>query len=98
MNKKLIVLTVAGALAVPFVASAKSTVQIYGKARVGYIHADSGDGINSGDTLFDPAVRRSASRVPKIWAAAMRHGFSWNRPSNWPVPIASGLTVTPVSV
>jgi predicted porin len=54
MNKKLIVLAVAGALAVPFVASAKSTVQIYGKARVGYIHADSGDGINSGDTLFDP--------------------------------------------
>ncbi|MGH8599072.1 MAG: porin [Burkholderiales bacterium] len=54
MNKKVIVLAVAGAFAMPFAASAKSTVQIYGKARVGYIHADSGSGFNSGDELFNP--------------------------------------------
>jgi predicted porin len=54
MNKKVIVLAIAGAFAVPFAASAASTVQIYGKARVGYIHADAGDGINAGDSLFDP--------------------------------------------
>jgi predicted porin len=54
MNKKLIVLAVAGAFAMPFAASAKSTVQIYGKARVGYAHIDSGDGINAGDELINP--------------------------------------------
>jgi predicted porin len=54
MNKKLIVLAVAGAFAMPFAASAKSTVQIYGKARVGYAHIDSGDGLNSGDRIINP--------------------------------------------
>jgi predicted porin len=54
MNKKLIVLAVAGAFAMPFAASAKSTVQIYGKARVGYAHIDSGDNLNSGDRIINP--------------------------------------------
>jgi hypothetical protein len=54
MNKKLVVLAVAGAFAMPFAASAKSTVKIYGKARVGYAHIDSGSGVNSGDGIFNP--------------------------------------------
>jgi predicted porin len=54
MNKKLVVLAVAGAFAMPFAASAKSTVKIYGKARVGYAHIDSGSRVNSGDGIFNP--------------------------------------------
>jgi predicted porin len=54
MKRKLIILAVAGACAVPLVASAKSTVQIYGKARVGYAHIDSGNGTNAGDAVFNP--------------------------------------------
>ncbi|HET7633673.1 MAG TPA: porin [Burkholderiales bacterium] len=54
MKKKSVTLMAAAVLAMPFAVSAKSTVQIYGKARVAYLHADSGAGINSGDMLFNP--------------------------------------------
>jgi len=74
MNKKLMAVAVAGALAAPALAFAQaSTVQIYGKLTYEYGIADQGNGRPNVDYADSPGGCRSASKAKKTrrWSVGM---------------------------
>ncbi len=86
MNKKLMAVAVAGALAAPAAALAQSTVQMYGNIYMEYAFTSTGArryrhrAIPPTLTSCKRRVRPSASRVKRSWAAAWVPGSSANPP------------------